>query len=1144
MKLTPAIFFIVSFTAGIFIIPSPLSGTSTENFVQASVLSTGKWYRIAVKEEGIYRISYSTLRQVGLDYPGNPRIYGNNFGQLSYYNSDPKPDDLKEISVQLITGTDGIFNEGDYLLFYAQGTHRWKYDNVAGRYFFSRHNYSDSAYYFITSTPEKGKLITTACSVTAPAGYNSFSYDALFIHEIESANLLKSGREWFQPVSALNGITIQPGFNGIITQEGIRYRYRVLGRSSVPVMFRLYEGNTPQSSVMVPEVNLFSTTGTYARESTVTGTLTPSSQNPSFEIRFYNNGEQSALGWLDFVELQGRASTVFTGKILIFSDSKSVASGRVTEFSVKTTAASLNIWDVTNPFNPEIIPFEKAGEYIRFRVNTDSLRKFVVFTSEMALTPSVRGIPVPNQNLHGSAPADMIIVTHPLFYNYALKLAEFHKNNSGLVSLVVTPEEIYNEFSGGVPDIVAIRNFLRMKFLKQSGTSRPLKYLLLFGDGSYDNKKLPPLNPNFIPTYQSQNSTVVVSSFVSDDFYGLLEDGEGEAEGTEDIGIGRFPVSDTVQASALLSKVIKYLDPSSGGEWKNIIAITADDEDGNTHMNDAEGLCNVIQTKYPEFNIEKIYLDAFRQITSVNGQSYPDVEKAINDRINAGCIIFNYVGHGNEIGLAHERVIRTQNINSWKNGSKLPLFITATCEFGRFDDAELNPFTGELTPKSSAGEMVLLNSEGGGIALMTTTRIVYSAPNYTLNKNILDYAFSRNQDGEALRLGDIIRLAKISSGNGMNKRSFTLLGDPAVTLAYPSHGKVVTDSINGIHVSLFSDTVKALSPVTVSGHIEDNHGKPANDFNGMISLLVFDKNIKIKTLANDGGQPLEFYMQNSVIFSGKAQVSQGRFRFSFIIPRDINYSFGTGKLSYYARNESTDINGVYNSFIIGGFSNLPVTDTLGPQIKLFLNDTLFRSGDVTDNNPVLFAIVSDNSGINTTGAGIGHDITAWFDDERNSAMILNSFYETDINNHRKGTIRYPLNNLTDGNHSLTLRAWDNYNNSSTATIRFTVKTEKGFVISNLINYPNPFTDYTYISAGHNRPDETMDVTVEIFDMSGRKVKVIKENLISTGYRLPPLLWDGTTEGGKKAARGLYSYVITVKTGSGESAKSSGRMIIL
>lgn len=1115
-----------------------------EVFSDSSVLNSGKWFKIAIKESGIYRIDYSKLRQLGLTNPSFPKIYGNNSGQLSYYNNDPKPDDLKEISVLLVKGSDGIFNEGDYMLFYGEGASRWNFSSVTHDYNYTGHNYSDSAFYFITSASLPGKLVNNSPVIPDPAGYFSDSYDALYNHESDIENLIKSGREWFQPVSSINGITIDPQFTDIITTEKIEFSYRVLGRSSVPTIFRLFEGGSLQSGTLVPEVYLLSSTGTFAAESIVNGEVLPAASSPVYSMRFFNNGEQGAKGWIDYVRLHGRALTSFSGKTFEFSDSRSVIPGQVTEFSVKSTLAGLHIWDISNPFDPQIIQYSASGDNNTFKAKTDSLKTFIAFRDVNTLTPNIRTKPVPNQNLHGSGDADMIIVTHPLFRKYAEQVAEIHNKYNGLLSIIASTDEIYNEFSGGIPDIAAIRNFIRMKYLRQTGTDHPLKYLLLFGDGSYENKTLPPNNPNFIPTWQSQNSTVIVSSFTSDDFFGLLEDGEGEADGTEDIGIGRFPVSDTSQAAIMVSKVRNYLSTGSEGDWRNVICISADDEDGNTHMNDAEGLYNLLNTSYPSFNIDKIYLDAFRQITSVNGQSYPDVTKAIDDRINSGCLIFNYLGHGNEIGLAHERVVKTENINSWKNGSRLPLFITATCEFSRFDDVEISPVNRQMTGKNSAGEMVLLNRDGGGIALMTTTRVVYSAPNYTLNRNIYTYAFTRDADGNSLCLGDIIMLAKRNSGNSMNKRNFLLLGDPALKLAYPWHGKLVTDSINSIPVSQPVDSLKALSLIRVSGHIEDNTGLTENNFNGIVYPLVFDKASKIRTLANDGGQTMEFDLRNNILFSGKTMATNGKFSFSFIVPKDIDYSFGNGKISYYATEGGKDFGGNYNGIIVGGFSNAVINDTAGPKIRLFLNDTLFRSGGISDAEPVLLAVIEDDGGINTTGTGIGHDLTAFLDNNRNRSFVLNNFFETDLDNYRKGRITYPLGEIAGGTHSLTLKAWDNFNNSSEASLKFIVKTENGFIINNLLNYPNPFSDHTNITAEHNRPDENLEIRINIYNMNGKLVKIIETTVFSTGYRLDPIFWDGLLDGGGKAGRGIYPYSVIIKTDGKEISKASGRMIIL
>ncbi len=981
----------------------------------------------------------------------------------------------------------------------------------------------------------------TAEIPSSPASYFSSESDALFIHEKDEDNLIKSGREWFQRISE---ITIDPGFSDIIVSEKVKYDMRVAARASGPTLFRLNEGTLPGKTIQVPPVNLYDVNGKYAEITDSTGSMQVESTSPVYNLRFINSGEPGAYGWLDYLILKARRSNIFTGKTTRLLDSRSVAGGRITGFSVSSSISDPVIWDVSDPYNVTNVRYERSGELNKFKARSDSLLTFMVFTPDKALIPSISPVAVPNQDLRSSPSCDMIIITHPLFRTYAERLAGIHFNDNGLISQVVTPEQIYNEFSGGIPDICAIRNYIRMKYLKQKETEHPLKYVLLFGDGSYENKTPPPLNPNFIPTYQSRNSNVTVSSFTSDDFYVLLDEGEGEAEGTEDAGIGRLPVSDTVQAGIMISKIRRYLDPHNMGDWKNVISLTADDEDGNSHMTEAEGLATLLKDSVPSINVEKIYLDAFRQVTNANGQSYPDVNKAINDRINSGCLIFNYTGHGNENGLAHERVVTTEDINSWKNYGKLPLFITATCEFSRFDDMDINIISHKMTEKTSAGEMVLLNNEGGGIALMSTTRLVYSEPNYELNRNILDCAFDRDGHGNTLTLGEIMRNAKNRSGIGNNKRNFTLLGDPALKLAFPWHGNVITDSINGVSVNENIDSLKALSVITIAGHIEDPGGRLMDNFNGVVSPVIFDKAGKIKTLANDGGSIIEFELWNNILFSGKTRAENGNFRFTFIVPRDIDYAFGNGRISYYTSNDSADMSGCFSGIVTGGFSDPGITDSVGPDIRLYFNDTLFRSGGMTGNDPRLLAIIEDKGGINTTGSGIGHDLAAFLDNDRTEPVILNRYFENDFDNYKKGRISYDLQAISSGSHSLTLRAWDNYNNSSEKTIVFIVETDGKFILRNLINYPNPFTGDTRISASHNRPDEELDITVNIFSLDGRIIKIIKTKVASSGYVIPPLIWDGTGEGGKRAGRGIYPYSVTVTTGKGETAKASGRMIIL
>ncbi len=1113
------------------------------DYAAISVLASGKWHIIKTVSEGVYKIDYNRLRELGFSNPAGVRIFGNNNGQLSYYNSDSQPDDLNEVAIDFIKGSDGVFNDGDFLLFFSAGTHRWEYDNLSENYIFNRHNYSDTAVYFVTEMAGEALPVYEDAIVTGPATYTTESFDLLFVKEEETANLIESGREWYQPLSPVFPVAINPGFNSLIPGEPLKYRLRVVGRSGVPSMFRLISGGETLLSVMVSEVNMASTTGTYARYGESQGIL-PYQPSPAYEIRFYNNGDSRASGWLDYLWLHGRAELAAIPNAPVFSDARSAGPGAVNEYKIKSQTASVNVWNVTDHRKPLKVEAAWDGTFVKFKSTADSVKRFVVFKNSEVPSANVSSIPINNQNLHATPPCDMIIITHPLFREQALRLAEIHSENDGLQSIIVTPSEIYNEFSGGIQDISAIRNYIRMVRNKHSASDHPLKYLLLFGDGSYQNKILPPKNPSFIPTWQTQNSNVITSSFMSDDFYGLLDDGEGESAGFLDIGIGRLPANDTSEATVMVNKIDKYINGSDQGNWRNILTFAADDEDGNLHMADAENLALLVSSVNPTLNLEKIYLDAFKQVVSASGQSYPDVNKAITDRIEKGTLIFNYLGHGNENGLAHERVVKTDDINSWRNTSRLPLFITATCEFSRFDDVDFNIITNKYEARTSAGEMVLKNPEGGAIALMTTTRVVFSAPNYILNRNIYQYMFENDAQGKPPRLGDIIRLAKINSGSGNNKRNFSLLGDPAIRLAFPWSGNAVTDSVNHRHISLPADTIKALAEITLSGHVSDIYGNVLDGFSGVIHTTVFDKPDVINTLANDGGFEMQFKQMNSVLFSGKTEVSDGKFIVKFLVPRDINYNYGNGKVSYYAYDSTLNITGYANDLIVGGFSNILKNDTTGPLIKLFLNDTLFKSGGLSDSEPILLAVISDSSGINTTGAGIGHDISMWINNATSNPAILNNYFESDFNSYTKGTIYYSVGRLENGQNSITLKVWDNYNNSSQETLFFVVGDDIKFILSDIINYPNPFTDLTRFSAGHNRPEEELNIEIGIYDLSGRKIKMMRKKSSSGGYVIEPVEWDRTADDGSRVSSGIYIYRITIMTGNNEIASGSGRMIIL
>ncbi|MBS0012155.1 MAG: type IX secretion system sortase PorU [Bacteroidales bacterium] len=1119
---------------------------SSQEFAGSSVLAQGRWHKIKILKEGIYRIDFSDLAALGLS-PGNePALYSNNYGLLSYYNDEARPDDLVKTAIYLERGQDGIFNDGDYILFYGNATHRWEYKHDEKEYFFSRHHYSDTAVYFLRLNASPLEISNDA----DPGAANTVSdhSDYLFIHETEKQNIMKSGREWYEPLAANVIYPVNTDIENHTLAEGalLHYRIRVLGRSPDPVVMRLKNGEELMSSVMIPQVNINNTAGTYANPVEETGEIDLSSGFPGLFVSFHNNGNITARGWLDYLELQTRIRNNFnqTGPgHFIIRDRTTVQEGNVSHFRISSDFDDLLVWDISCEHNIKSMQLTYSSQEYSFICSSDSLRKFIAFRPPGAMKPLIDKDPIANQDLHREGRYDMIIISHPLFYNYAVELADIHLLNDSLHSIVLTPGEIYNEFSGGVPDISALRNYIRMVYMRNKNSDRPLKYLLLFGDGSYENRTPPPDNPNFIPTYQTRNSHVRIQSFTSDDYYGLLDAGEGEYEGLLDIGIGRLPVSSTEQAEAMIGKIRDYINAAAAGPWKNIITMLADDEDNNLHMNDSDKLAEIIESEEPAFNIEKIYLDSYKQTTSISGQSYPDAVKAINDRINNGCLLLNYSGHGNEMGLAHERVLDAESINSWSNKGKYPVFVTATCEFSRFDDISLDPGTGSISEKTSAGELVLLKPEGGAIALFSTTRIVFASHNYNLASKLYEHAFQRDASGRGLSMGEIMRLAKINT-SGDNKRNFTLLGDPALRLAWPWHGSIITDSINGQSITEFNDTIMGLSELTVSGHIEDRYGNMMNTFNTYLHTSLYDKGYETTSLANDGGQPFTYTIRDRVLFKGKAELVNGRFRVSMLIPRDIDYTFGPGKLSYYAAGDYTDYTGSHEDFVIGGLANPAIIDTTGPVIELFLNDTLFRSGGITDASPVLLARLNDAGSINTTGAGIGHDIVAIINNEHSNTIILNNYYENDPGTYKSGKLIYPLGKLERGEHTISLKAWDNFNNSSTASLLFFVRDEEGLILNKLINYPNPFTNETNISLEHNRPDDFIEIFINIYSGNGKLLKTIEAMSPPGGYRIPPIRWDGRDDNGARVAAGIYLYTLTVRTGGNETARSSGRMIIL
>ncbi len=1118
-----------------------------------SLLASGLWYRISVNETGIYKLTYGNLEGMGFTNFSHVRIFGYGSRQLGYFNNQPRPSDLAECPIYINTGTDGIFNSGDYVLFYAEGPVTWDY-NASDAFFEQKlHDYSNDIFYFITASHGMGREIETVNHDDLTENMTVSSYTDYAYYEKNLLNLIQSGRIWYTEHVVSDPVDTRFQFSNIVSSSTVRVKAKIAGRS----------GNTRSTSLMIndeivdtktfPSVNLYVGWMRYAYD--VLFDYSFSSAHSEIKVGLkYQNTELSDKAYLDYITSNARCQLSVNKTPFFFRDNLSVGENNIARFVVDQVSGNNQVWDVTDINNVIAIDAQATGTTLEFKAETDSLKEYVIvdpsYDYPRPYTKDSRnGVgPVENQNIHGLNAYNYIIVAKEEFHEQAERLADYHRNNSGLSVLVISPEKIYNEFSSGTPDVTALKDFFRHQYQLSSGDDG-LKYVLLFGDGSYNNHMNVEGNTNYILTYQSENSLEPVNSYITDDFFGLLDENEGEAQGKLDIGIGRLPVKlikgDDIEAEQVVDKILSYYE-SKMTDWRRLLCFMGDDgydgsssNDGITHMRDADSLATLVEGKFPGFETKKILLDAYPQVALATGPSYPDAKKELMDVFHKGILVFNYCGHGGENGITGEKVLLTSDVASMRNIDYLPLFITATCEFSRFDDVIME--NNEISPKTTAGETVILNPEGGGVASLTTTRVVYSSQNYNLAYEVLKILFSSDDEGNPYRLGDVVRIAKNNLTNDTNKLNFTLLGDPAMILKYPRF-KIITDSINHISVNSQPDTLKAFGEITVSGYVSFDDSTIINDFNGIVYPHVYDKAIQITTLGNDGISPYTYKEQKNLLYKGKATVNQGRFSFSFVVPKDISYNIGKGKISYYAENGTIDAKGEIKDVFIGGTDSTAELDYDGPEISLYMNNESFEDGGITNEEPFLYAKLHDDNGINTTGVGIGHDITAVLDWDELKPFVLNEYYQTDIDDFRSGTVVYQLSELEEGDHYLSMKAWDVFNNSSDADLNFVVVIHDGLFVNAVLNYPNPvIDDYTYFQYTHNFPGEDHQVTLEIYDLSGRLVTSISRTLYESGFVSTPLLWERRS--GTDLSTGVYPYRLIITT-SGGTSYINQKLIIL
>lgn len=1151
------------------LVPTGSAGTPRMDFATSSVLRDGAWFRIDVAETGVHKLTRDFIAdELGANLQGiNPRnlsIWGQPVtGKLSEIVNNTPPDDLTELPILIEGEGDGSFDGGDAIFFYANGPNRRTYDADTDQFDVEQNIYATTNTYFLRFGNTAGRRVSELPAANG-GGESVDSYDALYHFEEDRFNILHelggnahgSGQSWWgeffrqQRDKEYRDLFQVPD---LVTSEPARLRARMALRTDATSRYFLeVEGQTVQSAAGGTVRFGLQEQRAAARPTLLNGNVNLTEPNVTIKLDYPQPGDaDQSEAWLDWISLRARRRLTFAGQDQFsFRDTRSQNQAAVT-FRMGDLPADGRVWRID------------GADIRRATINNGTftaaaggtLHEYVAFRTGAGLLTPIGGGMVENQNLHAVESADMVIVSHPEFLTQAEDLAEHRRTHSGLDVVVVTTEQIYNEFSSGRDDAAAIRNFARMVYERDP----EMRYLLLFGDGSFDHRNILELGTTFIPAYEHDGELTEVGSFPADDFFGIF----GQASTVQplepdvNVSVGRLPVKTSDEAVAVFEKIKRYdTEPSTLGDWRTRMTFVGDDEDSGRHTIDVNQVANAVEARKPDLNFDKLYFDLFPQQSLSAGDRFPDVTEGLDRAVFRGALAVTYLGHGGPRGWAQERVLDIPQIRNWSRPAEAvdpiqpPVFITATCTFSNYDDAAF----------VSAGEEALLTPNGGAAALLTTTRPVFATRNFQLTNNTVQAMLDR-PDGEWRSLGDIIRIAKnsISNASGSsnlrddtkNARKFTLLGDPAMIIALPQHS-VRTTMIDDLPVSEErQDTVRALQKMKISGEVTDLEGNLLSNFNGQVLPTIYDKPITKTTLGQDPGSPvLPIEVQRNIVFRGRATVTNGKFEFEFVVPRDINYAFGAGKISYYAADEQqfTDAAGFYDRLIIGGTSTDIINDDDGPTVEVFMDTEDFISGSETTADPVLLVNLTDDLGINVTGNSIGHDLEAILDEDTRNAIILNDFYEANADDFRSGKVRFPLFDLEPGLHTITVRAWDVANNSATGKTEFLVLADGEDVLTNVLNYPNPFTDLTCFQFDHTLIGQEVDAIVQVYTVSGRLVRTLTKLLPfsdGTVRRDNCIEWDGTDDYGDQLARGVYLYQVRLR-GDGVNVVNSDleKLVIL
>ncbi|WP_125722189.1 type IX secretion system sortase PorU [Flavobacterium ustbae] len=1117
--------------------------------ISNSVLATGDWYRFYIEKSGVYRIDRSFLQSLGIDPsridPRKLKIYGNGGRMLPLANNAYYPDDLTENAIQIAGENDGVFNNEDYVLFYAEGTDNWSSESQT-----NLNLYDTKSYYYITASGSDGKRIQNLNQPVGNSNLELNTFDDYQYHEIDQINIVHLGRQWLGEAFEINQEQeFSFSFPNLDTTVPVKIEVSAASASLTSTSFAItangQNAGTINFSPLIANSDTKYTTGKLPSNTQFTG-----ADNINIKLTYNNNGVPGSKGYLDYINLTAKRKLLGIGKQFHFQYNAAGSTAGIANYTIANASGITQIWDVTDLYNVSKIETANQASF-SFKANLGEIRKYI------AIDPSDYYVPlkenqskIANQNLKGTIfrnnqntfqDIDYIILTPKSLVSQAERLASFHRTNSNLNTKVIALENIYQEFSSGKQDIAAIRNCIKYIYDNASSSEKRVRYVNLFGDASFDYKDRISNNTNIVPIYQSLiSNTVGEASFPSDDFYGLMDSDEGviiPSLAGIDIAIGRMLVSDNAQAQEMVNKVLEYYDTKSYGNWRNNIVLISDDSDrasDRTLQANQNALADQIATEKPFFNIDKIFLDAYTQEASAGGSRYPKARTDFFNAFEKGALIFNYLGHGGEDGLASERIWEKSDGQNLTNQYKYPLFITITCEFSRFDDPT----------RPTAGEYVFWNPKGGAISMLTTVREIGQTNaedfNKTLSKNLLSYGSNQYNS-----IAESLRISKNENPSSASNVVF-YIGDPALMLAI-AKPRINLTKVNDIVISQAIPDLKSLSKIKISGDITDENNTLLSNYNGELATAIFDKLITNTTLNNDGfSPPMQFKTLGETIFRGNASVTNGQFEFSFVVPRDIRIPVDNGRISFYSKkNESLENQTGYNNSIkIGGINENAPQDNISPKVQLYMNDETFVSGGITNESPFLLAFLEDENGINTA-SGIGHDIVAILDGDVSNPYILNDYYQTKLDDYTNGNLRFPFRNLAPGLHTISFTAWDVYNNPVTSEIQFTVVGDDSLTLSHVLNYPNPFSTYTQFWFSHNRPYEPLEAQVQVMTITGKVVWTKNQTITTEGFLSREITWDGRDDFGDKIGKGVYIYKLTVKSNlTNKKAEKYEKLVIL